>query len=458
MAKIVLQNVTNGYSAAIRINANSDAIESAFENTLSRDGTGPNQMETLLDMNGFRVKNLGSPQNPTDAARLIDITGLITLTGIPIPSVTGNADKLLFTDGTGIFWSNLPLASLPIFTSSTVGGVPASGGGTVNYLRADGTWAPIPAPTGVNAGIQFKNEGSSLGTSGTVTTVDFVGDGVTATRVGNVLTVTIDTSGEEVDVAFGTNEQNVNVWRRLGAPAGTGPFNVSVPFGTDITSANPSVPAMDFRGFTSGSVINLTNLGRIMGAGGKGGTGGVYMDLSDGQHGVLGPVAGRNGGTAIKGPGAGITLNITNLQGNIWGGGGGGGGGGVSADTGSSGNTASGGGGGGGAGFGRGGDSLRVATGSVNANGALGTEGTNITSAANGTGGAGAEAGSGDGGDGGAGGDWGAAGTIGGSPSGFNTSVAGGSAGLGGLAVDQNGGTVTFVSGSGSPNVKGGVT
>lgn len=64
-----------------------------------------------------------------------------------------------FTDGTGtgltiladgtIDWDSSTGASgtvqnLPAFTSSSVGTVPASGGGTANYLRADGTWsAPV---------------------------------------------------------------------------------------------------------------------------------------------------------------------------------------------------------------------------------------------------------------------------------------------------------------------------
>jgi len=36
------------------------------------------------------------------------------------------------------------LAGLTTFTSSLAGIVPASGGGTTNFLRADGTWAPPP--------------------------------------------------------------------------------------------------------------------------------------------------------------------------------------------------------------------------------------------------------------------------------------------------------------------------
>jgi len=46
-----------------------------------------------------------------------------------------------------------------------------------------------PSPS--QAGITFEDEGVSLGTRGTVNEVDFVGSAVTATRVGDKLTVTI---------------------------------------------------------------------------------------------------------------------------------------------------------------------------------------------------------------------------------------------------------------------------
>lgn len=80
-----------------------------------------------------------------------------------------------------------------------------------------------------------------------------------------------------------------------------------------------STPAMDLRNLPAGSTINLTNLGHILGRGGDGGVGG-----SLGAGGNGGP-----GGVAIYGPGAGNTLNITNVSGQVWGGGGGGGGGGA---------------------------------------------------------------------------------------------------------------------------------
>lgn len=60
MAKVTLDNLatTLANSAAAAINANNDDLELAFENTLSRDGTGPNQMLADFDMNNNDILNV----------------------------------------------------------------------------------------------------------------------------------------------------------------------------------------------------------------------------------------------------------------------------------------------------------------------------------------------------------------------------------------------------------------
>lgn len=78
MAKLTLSDVSNilgnPSSAQATINANNDAIEVVMENTLSRDGTTPNQMLSDLDMNHYDVLNAGL----IDAADIIvDGTSLI---------------------------------------------------------------------------------------------------------------------------------------------------------------------------------------------------------------------------------------------------------------------------------------------------------------------------------------------------------------------------------------------
>lgn len=93
-------------------------------------------------------------------------------------------------------------ADIPLFVGdSGAGGVqgavpaPAAGDAAAGkFLKADGTWTVVAA-TGGQAEIQFKDEGSDLGTAGTATSVDFVGAGVTATRVGDAVTVTIPSTG-----------------------------------------------------------------------------------------------------------------------------------------------------------------------------------------------------------------------------------------------------------------------
>jgi hypothetical protein len=63
MSKITLVQLTsvqNDPSATTNINTNSDTIQTAFDNTLSRDGTSPNQMLSNLDMNGFQILNQGT--------------------------------------------------------------------------------------------------------------------------------------------------------------------------------------------------------------------------------------------------------------------------------------------------------------------------------------------------------------------------------------------------------------
>ena len=67
-------------------------------------------------------------------------------------------------------------AALNLFTSSLQGLAPASGGGTTNFLRADGTWA-APAGSGTVTSVTFTGDGtvlsstpsSAVTTSGTVT-------------------------------------------------------------------------------------------------------------------------------------------------------------------------------------------------------------------------------------------------------------------------------------------------
>jgi hypothetical protein len=65
-------------------------------------------METNIDMNSNRVINLGSPQGANDAARWVDVTGAVDVTGLVAPSQSGNSGRYLGTDGSVASWSNPP--------------------------------------------------------------------------------------------------------------------------------------------------------------------------------------------------------------------------------------------------------------------------------------------------------------------------------------------------------------
>ena len=83
--------------------------------------------------------------------------------------------------------------------------LPSQAGHAGQYLTTDGTnvsWAAIAAG---QAGIQYKDEGTNLGTSGTVDEVDFTGAGVSASRAGNKITVNVaggGTSGHSPGCVF----------------------------------------------------------------------------------------------------------------------------------------------------------------------------------------------------------------------------------------------------------------
>lgn len=89
MSKIVLSSIadlTQSTTAQTTINANSTIVQTAFDNTLSRDGTFPNQMGSNLDMNSNQILNLPAPVSGTSPARLVDVITNPTLV-LTIPPV-----------------------------------------------------------------------------------------------------------------------------------------------------------------------------------------------------------------------------------------------------------------------------------------------------------------------------------------------------------------------------------
>jgi hypothetical protein len=76
MPKVPLSTITSGYGTVDALNANFNAIEAAFDNTLSRDGDTPNQMSANLDMNGNALLNVGTI-NGAPITALGDLSGYV---------------------------------------------------------------------------------------------------------------------------------------------------------------------------------------------------------------------------------------------------------------------------------------------------------------------------------------------------------------------------------------------
>jgi hypothetical protein len=250
--KVTIQTVDslqNQVSALSKINANFEALADKIDTLLSRDGDTPNQMESNLDMNSYRITNLPEPINSTEPVRKIDLDEAVLAT-IPEGGTPGliDGDKgditvsssgtvwtidnnsvstskiadtavttIKITDGAitegkiasnaittaKVLDSNITNAKLANMAQATVKGrpsaagtgtsvdltatelrtiignvdsgtaglAPASGGGTTNFLRADGTWASPPsggsitlaAAQATTSGTQFDFTGLPAG-------------------------------------------------------------------------------------------------------------------------------------------------------------------------------------------------------------------------------------------------------------------------------------------------------
>lgn len=149
MAKLTtsdLQSLTNEVSAVGTINSNFAAVETAMENTLSRDGQTPNTMNSQLDMNGNRIINLPAPVNPNDAARKIDVATTIGPAGqIAVGTVT------TLPPGSQATVTNVGTATNAILNFALPQGVAGAGSGTVTG----------PVSSVVNNVVKFSNVGGT---------------------------------------------------------------------------------------------------------------------------------------------------------------------------------------------------------------------------------------------------------------------------------------------------------
>ena len=155
MPKLTLKDPGANYRSVAQIQDNNSLIEAAIENTISRDGTSPNQMEADLDLNSNKITNLGAPVNNTDAARKQDIdSGIgadvttvatniteIQTVSASIADVTAVAADLAGSDTIGDAAALLAVAS-PGLVAKNTSGTPVArtltGGTGISVTNGDG--------------------------------------------------------------------------------------------------------------------------------------------------------------------------------------------------------------------------------------------------------------------------------------------------------------------------------
>jgi len=101
-----LSDITTGHGTTTKINANFDAIEQAFDNTLSRDGSSPNAMEADLDMNSNQILNLPdatTDREPLTYGQYIAGGASAVVNGFRKETQTATAAQTVFT-ATSVEW------------------------------------------------------------------------------------------------------------------------------------------------------------------------------------------------------------------------------------------------------------------------------------------------------------------------------------------------------------------
>jgi hypothetical protein len=203
--------------------------------------------QRIIVQGGVVVYTTPTPSEKIDFRINGDLT-VASLNGLTWPTLDGSNGQVLTTDGAGnVSWetssggtvtsvgitsngtysSSLTVGSSPVtssgtititpnvFGTSTSGVVPSSGGGSTNFLRADGTWA---APIGI-----VYTAGSAIDITGNVIS----NIGVTSIVAGTNISVSSGTGAVTVSVT-GTVPSATTVTNIAGGAAGSFPYQSAI--------------------------------------------------------------------------------------------------------------------------------------------------------------------------------------------------------------------------------------
>lgn len=137
--------ITSGYASTAQVNANFDAVNTALNNTLSRDGSTPNTMSADLDMNSNDINNVANISANTMTLAGSTVTGLVTIpswggawttaTSYVINDIvreSGSTYICIVAHTSGTFSTDLAAAKWELFAQQG-----AAGAGTGDMLAAN---------------------------------------------------------------------------------------------------------------------------------------------------------------------------------------------------------------------------------------------------------------------------------------------------------------------------------